>query len=161
MAPRRSLLTVFPAWLIAAAALMLTLAPATRAAIIDRVEIAPTKTSIYIGSVAMTMAPFERHGERYDSTYHAKIRPYFFYSESGRLSIDVSDAALAQLARGEPIEFKGEGYRDDGAKRGIAGRAVPTDATSGQIKVRVYVTTRIVLVFNTTYRFVGEPTTAP
>lgn len=159
MVPRLPFSRLVAAWLAAAAALLL--APAGRAALTDRVEIAPTKTSIYIGSVAMTMPPFERHGDRYESTYQAKVFPYFFYNEKGRLSIAVPDDALAQLARGETIEFKGEGVCDDGTTRGIAGRAVPTDPTSGQIKVRVYVTKSIVLVFNTTYRFVGAPAAPP
>lgn len=135
---------------------LLAFTPVGRAAVTDRVDIAPTKTSIYIGSVAMTMPPFERHGDRYESTYHAKVRPYFFASEHGKLSITVSDDMLAQLARGETIEFEGEAYRDDGAKRGIAGRAVPTDATSGKLKVRVFITKKLELIFNTTYRFAGE-----
>jgi len=125
-------------------------------ALYDRVEIEPTRTSIYIGSIGMTMEPFVRQNGGYASTYHAKVRPYFFYNEHGTLFIEVSNDALQRLRRGEPIEFEGHAFRDDGAKRGIAGRAVPADATSGKIKVRVFVTKKIELIFNTTYRFTGE-----
>ena len=135
---------------------LFALAPLAPAAVTDRVDIAPTKTSIYIGSVAMVMPPFERHGDRYESTYRAKVRPYFFASEHGTLAITVPAESLQRLARGEAIEFEGEAYRDDGAKRGIAGRAVPIDASSGRIKVRVFITKHLELVFHTTYRFVGE-----
>jgi hypothetical protein len=121
----------------------------------NRVEIAPTKTSIYIGSVAMTMPTFVREHGVFSSTYSAKVFPYFFYNEKGRLSIAISDATLRQLESGQPIEFEGEGVNSDGETRRIAGRAVPADAKSGKIKVRVFVSKKIQLIFNTTYRFPG------
>lgn len=125
-------------------------APLTR---YHRVEIAPAKTSIYIGSVSMTMPVFTRSAGTYTASYTAKVFPYFFYDEKGTLAIDVSDDALRQLARGEPITFTGRGQNTDGEPRHIEGRAVPSDATSGHIKVRVFVTKHIQLIFNTTYRF--------
>lgn len=119
-----------------------------------RVDIAPTKTSIYIGTVSMTMPVFVRNPAGvYESTYTAKVFPYFFYNEKGRLSIDVSDDALRQLAAGQPIEFHGRGFSTANEERRIEGRAVPTDAHTGKIKVRVFVTKKIQLIFNTTYRF--------
>lgn len=119
-----------------------------------RVEIAPTKTSIYVGSVTLTMPVFQRHDGVYESTYAAKVFPYFFYNEIGRLLIDVPDEALARIARGESIDFHGRGIRSDGTERRVEGRATPTDAYGGKIKVRVFVSKRIQLIFNTTYRFV-------
>jgi hypothetical protein len=119
----------------------------------DHVDIAPTKTSIYIGSVSMTMPTFQRHGIAYSSTYVAKVFPYFFESEKGELSIDISDETLRQLERGAVIQFSGRGKNSDGEERRIEGRAIPTDARSGKIKVRVFVSKRIQLIFNTTYRF--------
>ena len=127
-------------------------APAESAAF-QHVAIAPTKTSIYIGTVAMTMPPFTRAAGRYESSYTAKVFPFFFYNEAGTLAIDVSAEQLATLARGEPIEFKGRGVREDGAERRIEGKATPADATSGKVKVRVFVSKSIELIFNTTYRF--------
>ena len=118
-----------------------------------RVEIAPTKTSIYIGSVSMTMPTFHRHGITYSSTYAAKVFPYFFESEKGELSIDLPDAELEKLARGEVVQFTGRGKNTDGDDRRIEGRAIPTDARTGKIKVRVFVSKKIQLIFNTTYRF--------
>ncbi len=119
----------------------------------ERVEIAPTKTSIYIGSVSMTMPTFVRHDGTYSSTYSAKVFPYFFYNEKGRLSIDVSDDDLRRLEHGEPIELHGHGESSTGDVRRIEGRAVPVDARGGKIKVRVFVSKKIQLIFNTTYRF--------
>src|SRR5512142_726136 len=81
-------------WLIAL--LVGTFAQATEVPIAryDHVEIAPTKTSIYIGSVSMTMPSFVREHGAFTSTYTAKVFPYFFYNEKGRLSIAISDATL-------------------------------------------------------------------
>lgn len=119
----------------------------------DRVEVAPAKTSIYVGTVSLTMPAFARAHGVYASTYVARVFPVFFYNEKGRLSIELSDEALRQLERGETVEFKGRAVRDDGAERPVEGKATPADATSGKIKVRVFYSKRVELIFNTTYRF--------
>lgn len=118
-----------------------------------QVEVAPAKTSIYIGRVTMTMPAFARKDGRYEASYEAKVVPYFFYNEAGRLAIEVSDEQLRALARGEAIEFRGRAVRSDGEERRVEGKATPADATSGKIKVRVFVSKRVELIFNTTYRF--------
>jgi len=119
----------------------------------SRVEVAPTKTSIYIGSVAMRMPVFARTQNLYESTYTARVFPYFFYNESGKLFVEIDDAQLQRLAHGETIEFTGRGVRDDGTVRRVEGKATPVDAASGKLKVRVFVSRKIELIFNTTYRF--------
>ncbi len=124
-------------------------APADR----QTVSIEPAKTSIYIGSVTLTMPAFNRVQDRYESTYAAKVFPYFFSNEHGRLSITFTDEQLERIARGERVEFKGSGRNSDGEDRHIEGAATPTDATGGKIKVRVFVSKKIELIFNTTYRF--------
>jgi hypothetical protein len=123
----------------------------------DRVDVATTKTSVYIGSVTMTMPTFVRKEGVYEATYAAKVFPFFFYNEKGRLFIDVSDDALRRLERGEAMEFTGRGVRDDGVERRVEGKATPADAAGGKIKVRVFVSKRIELIFNTTYRFAPGP----
>ncbi len=105
----------------------------------------------------MTFPEFVRKNGTYWSTYSARVFPYFFYNEDGHLSIDVSDDQLRQLARGETIEFKGHGLSSDSEERPIEGKVTPTDATSGKIKVRVYVSKHIQLIFNTTYRLKPAP----
>jgi lipocalin len=55
------------------------------------------------------------------------------------------------------LEFKGQAENSAGEARQVEGRAVPQDATRGKLKVRVFVSKRIQLIFNTTYRFVGRP----
>ena len=127
----------------------------------DRVEVATAKTSIYLGSVTMTLTPFLRKNGLYHSDYHAKVFPFFFYNEDGWISIEVPDDALRQLAKGETIQFKGRGMSSDGDERHIEGRAVPADANTGKLKVRVFVSKRIQLIFNTTYRIGPETALSP
>jgi hypothetical protein len=122
-----------------------------------RVEVAPTKTSIYVGIVSMQLPTFVRNGGTYETAYTASVFPLLFYGEKGRLFVEISDAQLEQLSRGETIEFAGHATRNDGLDRKVTGKATPTDATSGKLKVRVWVSKRIDLIFNTTYRFVGRP----
>jgi hypothetical protein len=117
------------------------------------VEIERTKTSVYIGSVTMTMPPFTRKDGVFHSTYTAKVFPYFFYNDKGRIEIEIPDEVLRQLERGETIQFIGSGHSEKGETYRIEGRAVPANATSGKIKVKVRVSTKIELIFNTTYRF--------
>lgn len=119
----------------------------------DKVDIAPTKTSIYVGSVTMTFPTFGRKNGIYQAPYSAKVFPFFFSNEKGTLYVEVSDEMLQRLARGETIEFTGRGVRDDGVERRVEGKATPTDAASGRLKVRVFVSQRIELIFNTSYRF--------
>lgn len=123
-------------------------------AIYSRAAIAPVKTSIYVGNVLLSVDTLSRSGSTYVSRYSAKVFPYFFWNETGRLRIDVPDAALRRLHDGQPIDFTGEAIRDDGRTRTLTGRAVPTGPAAGQIKVRIFVTTRISLVFNTTYQVI-------
>jgi hypothetical protein len=118
-----------------------------------RVDVAPTKTSIYLGSVSMTMPVFARANGIYETTYVAKVFPYFFYNEHGKMRVEIADDSLRKLERGEPIEFQGRAVREDGAERRVEGKATPTDGVSGKLKVRVFYSKRIELIFNTTYRF--------
>lgn len=119
----------------------------------DRVEVAPTRTSIFIGSISMTMPTFVRRGPTYSAAYAAKVFPYFFYNEQGTLSVDISDVQLAALAHGATIEFAGRAVTDHGSERRVTATATPRDQRSGALKVRVFVSKRISLVFHTTYRF--------
>jgi len=121
----------------------------------NRVDIAETKTSIYIGSVTMKLPPFIRENGVYTATYQAKVFPFFFQNESGTLSIEIPDDTLRALERGEVIHFTGHAHNDDGEERHVEGRAIPDgpNSLSGSIKVRVFVSKKIQLIFNTTYRF--------
>jgi hypothetical protein len=122
----------------------------------DVVEIEPVKTSIYVGNVGLTMTPFHRENQTYAADYKAKVFPYLFYNEQGKLWIDFTDADLAALGRGETVQFKGHAENAGHEARRIEGRAVPASPLAGKIKVRVFVSAKIELIFNTTYRFSGK-----
>ena len=123
----------------------------------QRATVATAKTSIYIGNVKLSTEPFIRKGDVYSTTYVAKVFPLFFMSEAGRISITITDDDLRQLAAGERVHFTGEGFGFDTSEepRKIEGHADPADERSGKIKVRVWVSKNIELIFNTTYRFDG------
>jgi len=120
----------------------------------DKVTVAPMKTSIYIGSVKLTTGVFVRHGSTLSTTYEASVVPWFFWNESGQISITLDDSVLAKLAKGETAEFKGDGINMKNKPRPVTGRAQPADAFSGKIKVRVNAD-GVELIFNGTYRFSG------
>lgn len=111
------------------------------------------RTSIYIGSVSLSMPPLACDGRTLQGTYVTKVFPYFFYNEKGSLTIDLPENTFARLAAGETVPFSGRAQNTKGEPRRIEGRAVPADSLAGKIKVRVFVTPRIELIFNTTYRF--------
>ncbi len=117
----------------------------------DLVTIDDSKTSIYIGSVTLKMTPFVHKDGAFHATYSATVFPYFFWDEKGSISIEMPDDALQQVAKGEVVYFKGKGMNDDHEERRIEGRVIPADATSGKIKVRVFVTKKTQLIFNSTY----------
>ncbi|ATC63066.1 hypothetical protein CMV30_03325 [Nibricoccus aquaticus] len=121
----------------------------------DQVVIPPAKTSIYIGNVTLTPGILKRENATYTTSYHAKVFPYFFYNEEGQLSIDFSDEQLAQLQRGERVPFTGTAKNKDGEDRRIEGHVTASapGATEGTIKVRIFVTKKIELIFNSTYQF--------
>ena len=121
----------------------------------QRAIVATAKTSIYVGNVKLTMPTFQRQGDTYFSTYEAKVFPFFFYNESGRIGITITDDDLRRLAAGERVTFTGEAFDTKEEPRRIEGHADPSDAKSGKIKVRVWVSKNIELIFNTTYRFDG------
>jgi hypothetical protein len=121
----------------------------------EKVDVAPAKTFIYVGSVTLTMPTFVRKNGGYEAPYVAKLFPYFFLNEDGRLLIEAPDEVLRKLASGAPVEFTGRAVRLDGIERRVTGIATPVDAASGKIKVRVFVTKKTELIFNTTYRFPG------
>jgi hypothetical protein len=118
----------------------------------DAVTVGPIKTSIYVGSVTLTTGVFRRDGDKFATTYEAKVRPWFFWSETGRITITLPAAELAKLARGERVEFTGEAFNQKNKPRHVTGRADRIDAATGKIKVRISVD-GTELVFNGTYRF--------
>jgi hypothetical protein len=123
----------------------------------NRVRIEPSSVQLYIASVSMSFSPFVRSGATLASTYEASVFPYFFWSENGRIWITLPDETLERVLRGETVEFKGRALNDSGDERKIEGRATPTGPTGGKIRVRVIISKRIVLTYNSTYSLLGAP----
>ncbi len=115
-----------------------------------RVNVPAMKTSIYVGSVTLTTATFARSGDQWSSTYHAKVFPWFPWSEHGDITITVTDADLARLAKGETVEFTGDAKNHKGKPRKVTGRAQPANDHTGKIKVRIHVDD-VELIFNGSY----------
>ncbi len=120
----------------------------------DRITVAPMKTSIYIGSVTLIPGVFRREGSTLAATYTVKVFPWFFWGETGRITITLSDAELASLNKGEVVEFTGDGVNQKHKPRKVTGRAQPADATSGKFKIRI-AADGYELIFNSTYRLGG------
>jgi len=118
----------------------------------DAVTISPMKTSIYVGSVTLTTGVFQRAGDQFSTTYEAKVFPWFFWGETGRITITLPESELQKLARGERAEFTGEATNHKKKPRLVTGRADRVDAATGKIKVRISAD-GTELVFNGTYRF--------
>ena len=116
------------------------------------VEVAPVSTWAYVANVTLAVGRFVRHGDAFTSTYTATVFPYFFYNEQGSLKIKVPEAALRQLAAGRSFDFAGSAVRSDGKDRPVDGRVTPIDASRGRIRVRLFYSRHVVLVFTTTYR---------
>ena len=123
----------------------------------DRISLSPMKTSIYVGSVKLITGVFARQGSTLSTAYEARVVPWFFWSETGRITITLTDADLANLAKGQTAEFTGDAINQKNKPRKITGRAQPADASSGKIKVRV-MADGIELIFNGTYQFGDKKT---
>ncbi len=117
----------------------------------NHITVEPMKTSIYVGSVRLNTGVFERNGAKFSTTYEAKVVPWFFWSESGNITLFLNEAEWAKIARGERTDFNGEAMNVKNKTRHVTGWAQPADRTSGKIKVRV-MADGIELIFNGTYR---------
>ena len=117
----------------------------------DTVAIASMKTSIYIGSVTLTTSEFKREGDQYTATYEARIWPWIFWNETGRITIKLPADDVERLKRGERVEFVGEAANHKNKPRHVTGRADRISDDTGKIKVRIGVDDTE-LIFNGTYR---------
>ena len=124
------------------------------------VSIDPASASLYIATVSMTFQPFVRHDAVYLSTYVARVFPVF-YTERGRISIVIPDDLLHRVDRGETVDFVGRALSESGDSRKVEGRAVPTGPLTGKIRVRVYISRRLSLTYDTTYELVGAAAAPP
>ena len=125
--------------------------PATATIEWSTVAIESMKTSIYIGNVTLTTSEFKRDGDQYTATYEARVWPWVFWSETGRITIRLPAADIERLERGERVEFVGDAANHKSKPRHITGRADRTSDGAGKIKVRIGVDDTE-LIFNGIYR---------
>ena len=104
-------------------------APTTSSARFDKVDIRPTTASLFIATVTMTMPPFVRHDAVFSSTYSARVFPYFFWSESGRIWIEVPRREAAPgRQRARPSTSRAAGVNESGDERKDRGARDPDRA---------------------------------
>ena len=75
---RRMLLTVFYALAVVTVTVARSAGAEPGFERFDRVEVPASKTSIYLGSVTMTMPVFVRVNGVFEAPYAAKVMPFFF-----------------------------------------------------------------------------------
>lgn len=121
----------------------------------NKVTVETSSTSIYIGKVTLSVGTLSRKDGYLSGDYKAKVFPYWFMGEHGTFRLKASDEDFARIAKGEVVEFAGDAQNSDKEIRKITGRATPADAVTGKFKVRIFVTEKIQLIFNSTYKF-GE-----
>lgn len=148
--------------LLTAALAFLAATPAARAAdpaadpAYRTVDIAPAKTSIFVGRVSISFSRFARSNGVYAGDYQVRVFP-FFYRESGHLRIQFNDEQIRRLHQGKTVTFVGEGRSRSGARRGVVGKATPESLQAGRLLVDVFVTRSIKLVFHTSYQLETAP----
>jgi len=114
------------------------------------VTVAPSKTSIYVGSVTLKPGVLTRDGTTLTADYEVTVRPWFFWGETGSLTLEVPVGELEKLAKGERAEFTGNATNHKNKPRQVTGYAEPADATHGKFKVRI-LADGYTLIFNATY----------
>jgi hypothetical protein len=116
----------------------------------NRVDVGAMKTSIYIGSVTLQTSAFKSEGNLFSATYSAKVFPWVFWNETGRITIKITEEDFRKLKRGERCEFSGDALNHKNKPRHVTGYADPASDGTGKIKVRIGVDDTD-LIFNGNY----------
>jgi len=114
--------------------------------------IAPSSSSLAGGTAKLVVGALSREPGTFVGDYRIKVFPYFFKSESGRLSMQVSDLALRKLTQGVAVELAGRATTNvTGKTRAIMAWAKPSANDCGAL---IFAVTTIngKLIFNTSYR---------
>jgi hypothetical protein len=123
-----------------------------------RLTLEPCASSLAGGKATLTTPALRREPGKYVGNYQLKVFPYVFKSESGTLSIGVSDESVRKLAAGTPVTFSGTAVTTGtGRTHPVTGIATP--AGPGLLKGKVKITIATVngaLVFLSAYTLTGE-----
>jgi hypothetical protein len=121
-------------------------------AVTKKFLIAPSSSSLAGGSAKLVVGALSREPGTYVGDYRIKVFPYFFKSETGRLSMQVSDLALSKLTQGVPVELIGRATTNGtGKTRAITASAMPSANDCGAL-IFAIATIEGKLIFNTSYR---------
>jgi hypothetical protein len=121
-------------------------------------EIEPCSASLAGGKAKLTTTALQRGGAKYTGNYDIKVSPYFFKSEKGTLSFDVSDESMRKLATGTTVDFAGRAVTSGtGKSRAVKVKLKPAGAglANGNLTIAI-ATTNGELVFKTVYTFGGS-----
>lgn len=123
----------------------------------SRIVIQPSSASLAGGHARLSTTALERKGANYIGNYQLKVTPYSFKSESGTLSVAVSDASLSKLATGLPMNFVGTAVTDaTGEERAIMVKASPTGIGLQKGTITISIATKNgELRFNSSYALGG------
>ena len=107
-----------------------------------------------IGKARLSVEPLARANGGFHGPYRVDVTMLPVGSESGQITITLSDANLHRLADGSgAVPFTGEAVSTDGNHSAVHGTATPSSNDGGAIRVRVE-SKKGKLVFNTTYHLV-------
>jgi hypothetical protein len=123
----------------------------------NRISIQPASASLAGGEARLTTTGLQRQGGNYAGNYRLKVVPYFFKSESGTLSMIVSDELLRKLVRGSTVSFVGKAVTTgSGTTRAVRVKATPMGAGAARGSMTISIPTENgELVFATEYTLGG------
>ena len=124
----------------------------------SRMVIQPSSASLAGAKARLTATALQRKGAKYVGNYQIKVTPYFFKSESGTLSVAVSNASLSTLAAGAPVSFAGSAVTSGtNERRGITVKATPNGVGSPNGTLTVSIDTENgELLFASSYALKGN-----
>jgi hypothetical protein len=92
----------------------------------SRMVIQPSSASLAGAKARLSASELQREGAKYVGNYQISVTPYFFKSETGTMSVAVSNASLSKLAAGSPVSFTGSAVTSGtNERRGIMVKATP------------------------------------
>ncbi len=117
--------------------------------------IEPSSMPVLAGEATLTIGALGRTNGTYTGDYKVKVFPYFYKSETGRLAMQVSDAALAEIRAGKVTTIIGTATTSGkrGRCRRIDAIVTPKGRDKGMLKVSFQAGGRG-MIFEPAYRIV-------
>jgi len=120
----------------------------------------PSSVPVAAGKATLTIGALQRTNGVYTGDYKLKVFPYFVKNDKGRLTITVSDAALAKVSEGKVAAVTGTATSGkSGRSRHIEATATPADGNHGTLKLSFIAGNRK-MIFEPAYHFAETATAA-